>query len=56
MYFDASHVSLGCVLMLHGKVITYASRQLKVHEQNYPTPDLELIAIIFALNKWSHYL
>ncbi|WMV49229.1 hypothetical protein MTR67_042614 [Solanum verrucosum] len=39
----------GCVLMQNGKVIAYASRQLKVHEKNYPTHDLELVAVIFAL-------
>ncbi|KAF3652621.1 hypothetical protein FXO38_15996 [Capsicum annuum] len=40
VYCDASHIGLGCVLMQHGKVVAYASRQLKVHEQNYPTHDL----------------
>ena len=40
IYYDASRVVLGCVLMKHGKVITYASRQLKVHEKNYQTHDL----------------
>lgn len=52
VYFDASCVGLGCVLMQHRKVIAYASRQLKVHEMNYPICDLELLAIIFALNIW----
>ncbi|KAL4011167.1 hypothetical protein IC575_028216 [Cucumis melo] len=45
----------GCVLM-RGKVVAYASRQLKSHEQNYPTHDLELAAVIFALKIWRHYL
>ena len=49
VYCDASWVGLGCVLMQAGKVIAYASRQLKVHEKNYPTHDLELAAVVFAL-------
>ena len=56
VYCDASRVGLGCVLMQHGKVIAYASRQLKKHEQNYPTHDLEMAAVIFALKIWRHYL
>ncbi|KAH0633374.1 hypothetical protein KY284_036160 [Solanum tuberosum] len=56
VYCDASRVGLGCVLMQHGKVIAYASRQLKVHEKNYPTHDLELAAVVFALKFWRHYL
>jgi len=56
VYCDASRVGLGCVLMQNGKVIAYASRQLKVHEKNYPTHDLELAAVIFALKLWRHYL
>ncbi|GAV84963.1 hypothetical protein CFOL_v3_28404, partial [Cephalotus follicularis] len=56
VYSDASHKGLGCVLMQQGKVIAYASRQLKTHEQNYPTHDLELAAVIFALKIWRHYL
>ena len=55
MYCDASRVGLGCVLM-HGKVIAYALRQLKKHEQNYPTHDLEMTAVVFALKIWRHYL
>ncbi|KAH0692437.1 hypothetical protein KY285_019534 [Solanum tuberosum] len=55
IYCDASRVVLGCVLMQRGKVIAYASRQLKVHENNYPTHDLEL-AVVFALKIWRHYL
>nr|GFB99449.1 reverse transcriptase [Tanacetum cinerariifolium] len=47
---------LGCVLMQHGKVIAYASRQLKPYEVNYPTHDLELGAVVFALKIWRHYL
>ncbi|KAH0758098.1 hypothetical protein KY290_021591 [Solanum tuberosum] len=49
-------VALGCVLMQNGKVIAYASKQLKVHEKNYPTHDLELAAVVFALKIWRHYL
>ncbi|XP_071909683.1 uncharacterized protein [Coffea arabica] len=56
VYSDASGEGLGCVLMQKGKVIAYASRRLKPHEQNYPTHDLELAAVIFALKKWRHYL
>jgi hypothetical protein len=53
---DASRISLGCVLMQDGKVIAYASRQLKKHERNYPTHDLVLAAVVFALKSWRHYL
>ena len=56
IYNDASHVGLGCVLMQERKVIAYASKKLKPHEKNYPTHDLELPAIIFALKIWRHYL
>jgi hypothetical protein len=56
IYSDASHKGLGCVLMQHGKVVAYASRQLKNYEQNYPTHDLELAAVVFALKIWRHYL
>ena len=56
MYCDASRVGLGCVLMQNGKVIAYASRQLRRHELNYPTHDLEMAAMIFALKIWRHYL
>jgi len=56
IYSDASYKGLGCVLMQNGKVIAYASRQLKVHERNYLTHDLELAAVVFALKIWRHYL
>ena len=56
IYSDASHQGLGCVLMQHGKVVAYASRQLKPYEKNYPTHDLELAAVVFALKIWRHYL
>ncbi|WMV18347.1 hypothetical protein MTR67_011732 [Solanum verrucosum] len=56
IYCDASHLGLGVVLMLDKNVIAYASRQLKVHERNYPTHDLELAAVVFALKIWRHYL
>ncbi|KAI3815635.1 hypothetical protein L1987_15312 [Smallanthus sonchifolius] len=49
VYYDASHLGLGCVLMQRGKVIAYAFRQLKIHEKNYTTHDLELGAVVFAL-------
>jgi hypothetical protein len=49
VYCDASRQGLGCVLMQEGKVLDYASRQLTKHEQNYPTHDLELAAIVHAL-------
>ena len=56
IYSDASLNGLGCVLMQEGKVVAYASRQLKPHERNYPMHDLELAAIVFALKIWRHYL
>ncbi|KAJ9563826.1 hypothetical protein OSB04_008986 [Centaurea solstitialis] len=56
VYCDASRQGLGCVLMQRDKVIAYASRQLKNHEQNYTTHDLELGAVVFALKIWRHYL
>ena len=49
LYSDASRIGLGCVLMQDGKVVVYASRQLKPHEHNYPTHYLELVAIVFSL-------
>nr|GEZ23372.1 putative reverse transcriptase domain-containing protein [Tanacetum cinerariifolium] len=56
VYCDASHKGLGVVLMQREKVIAYASRQLKVHEQNYTTHELELGSVVFALKIWRHYL
>jgi hypothetical protein len=56
VYCDASHLRLGCVLMQEGKVIAYASRQLRKHENNYPTHDLELAVIVHALKIWIHYM
>ncbi|KAG8503456.1 hypothetical protein CXB51_001429 [Gossypium anomalum] len=56
VYSDASLNGLGCVLMQEGKVVAYAWRQLKPHERNYPTHDLELAAVVFALKIWRHYL
>ena len=56
VYCDASRAGLGCVLMQSGRVVAYGSRQLKNHEQNYPTHDIELAAVVFALKIWRHYL
>ena len=56
IFTDESQQGLGCVLMQNGKVIAYASRQLRSHELNYPTHDLELAAIMHALKIWRHYL
>ncbi|GJV84042.1 putative nucleotidyltransferase, ribonuclease H [Tanacetum coccineum] len=56
VYCDVSNQRFGCVLMQGGKVIVYASRQLKIHEKNYTTHDLELGAVVFALKTWRHYL
>ena len=56
IFSDVSLNGLGCVLMQESKVVAYASRQLKLHEKNYPTHDLELAAIVFALKIWRHYL
>ncbi|GJV71212.1 putative reverse transcriptase domain-containing protein [Tanacetum coccineum] len=56
VYYDASNQGLGCVLMQRGKVIAYASQQLKIHKKNYTTHDLELGAVVFALKTWRHYL
>ena len=56
VYCNASHEGLGCVLMQSRKVVAYGSRQLKIHEKNYPTHDLELAAIVFALKMWRNYL
>ena len=56
VYCDASRMGLGCVLMQNEKVIAYASGQLKVYEQWYPTHDLELAVVVFVLKIWRHYL
>nr|GEZ68404.1 hypothetical protein [Tanacetum cinerariifolium] len=56
VYCDASNKGLGAVLMQREKVISYASRQLKIHEKNYTTHDLELGAVVFAFKIWRHYL
>ncbi|XP_069148010.1 uncharacterized protein [Solanum lycopersicum] len=56
IYCDASRVGLSCVLMQRDKVIVYASRQLKMHDKNYPTHELELAILLFTLNIWRHYL
>jgi hypothetical protein len=56
IFCDASRHCLGCVLMQEGRVVSYASRQLRAHEQNYPTHDLELAAVVHALKIWRHYL
>ena len=56
IYSDASRVGLYCVLMQRDKVISYASRKLKVHDMNYPNHDLELAAVVFSLKIWRHYL
>ncbi|GJT56404.1 putative ribonuclease H-like domain-containing protein [Tanacetum coccineum] len=56
VYCDASSNSLGCILMQRGRVIAYASIQLKKHKEEYPTHDLELAAVVFALKLWRHYI
>ena len=56
VYCDATRAGLGCVLMQSGRVVAYGSRQLKNHEQNYPTHDMELAAVVFTLKIWRHYL
>ena len=56
VYADVSQLGLGCVLMQAGRVVSYASRQLKTHEKNYLTHDLELATIVFALKIWRCYL
>jgi hypothetical protein len=56
VYCDACYTSLGCVLMQEGRVVAYSSRQLKVHEKNYPIHDLELAAVVHTLKTWRHYL
>lgn len=56
IYSNASRKGLGCVLMQHGKVVSYTSQQIKSYEQNYPIHDLELATIVFALKIWRHNL
>ena len=56
VYCDASRVGLGCMLMQSERVVAYGSRQLKNHEQNYPTHDMDLAVVVFALKIWRHYL
>ena len=56
VFSDSSRQGLRCVLMQNGKMIAYTSRQLKKHETNYPTHDLELATVVFALKIWRHYL
>jgi hypothetical protein len=56
VYCDASRQGLGCVLMQEGRVVAYALRQLRIHEQNYPTHDIELAAVVHSLKIWRHYL
>ncbi|GJU38211.1 putative reverse transcriptase domain-containing protein [Tanacetum coccineum] len=56
VYCDTSHKELGAMLMQNEKLIAYASRQLKIHEKNYTTHDLELGAVVFAIKIWRHYL
>jgi len=56
IYSDASKKGLGCVLMQKGRVIAYASRQLKPYKETYPTHDLELAVVVFTLKIWRHYL
>jgi hypothetical protein len=55
IYCDACGHGLRCVLMQEGHVIAYTSRQLRKHELNYPTHDLELAAVVHALKIWRHY-
>jgi hypothetical protein len=56
IYCDASGQDLGCVFMQDGRVVAYASQQLRKHEVNYPTHDLELAVVVHALKIWRHYL
>jgi hypothetical protein len=56
IYCDASRQGLGCVLMQDGEVVSYASRQLRKHEENYPTHNLELATVVHTLKIWMHYL
>ena len=56
VFYDTSRAGLGCALMQFGRVVAYGSHQLKNHEQNYPTHYMELVAVVFALKIWRHYL
>jgi hypothetical protein len=56
IYYDASHRGLGCILMQEGQVVSYASRQLRKHEEDYPIHDLELAVVVHTLKIWRHYL
>jgi ribonuclease HI len=56
IYCEASRQGLGCVLLQEGHVIAYASGQLRKHDLNYPTHDLELAAVVHALKIWRHYI
>jgi hypothetical protein len=56
IYYDASGQGLGCVLMQDGHVVTYVSRQLRKHEEKYPTHDIELAVVVHALKIWRHYI
>jgi hypothetical protein len=56
VFCDASGQGLGCVPMQDGRVVAYASRQLRKHEVNYLTHDLELVVVVHALKIWRHYL
>jgi hypothetical protein len=56
IYCDTSDQGLGCVLMQDGHVVAYASRQLRKHEEKYPTHDLELVVVVHALKIWRHYI
>ena len=56
MYCDTSRVRLRCILIRNGKVVAYASRQLKKYEQNYPVHNLKMVVVVFALKIWKHYL
>jgi hypothetical protein len=56
VYCDVSGTGIGGVLMQEGQVISYSSRQLRCHEEHYPTHDLELVEVVMALRTWHHYL
>jgi hypothetical protein len=56
VYCDASDTGIGGVLMQDGRAIAYALRQLRCHEEHYPTRDLEVLAVVHTLKVWMHYL